>query len=137
MDAITISNKRGYFFDGYGITDADEIIIGKNEPIKIKSIDYDHNTITLVTSVNWEDKDPVNLPFKGSAPDIGVYDTEGSMEVNTPIVSSTPEPLHANSTVGGVDSTIKNTITPIIFAVFILLFVLLAAVLFYRHNKRK
>jgi hypothetical protein len=67
----------GYFFDGYGVTDGDLVQIGENSPVRITATDYDQNLITVDGTISWEDGDWVNLPYNGTAPDLGAYECEG------------------------------------------------------------
>ncbi len=63
-----------YFCDGYGLIGGDTVRIGKNPPLTIRKIDYNSGMIILSGKAKWKDGDPVNLSFKGSAPDIGPYE---------------------------------------------------------------
>ena len=66
----------GYFFDGYGITQGDEIKIGDNVLVRITDIDYDTNTLTIDQNINWNNGDPVSLDYNGNAPDIGAFESD-------------------------------------------------------------
>ncbi|HYK87915.1 MAG TPA: hypothetical protein VE398_04050, partial [Acidobacteriota bacterium] len=70
-----------YFSDGKGTVDADWIRVGASSTVKIASIDYATNTITLANSISRSAGDPVYL-YKdsngrvvlfGDAPDIGAH----------------------------------------------------------------
>lgn len=65
----------GYFFDGFGIADGDMIVVGNNKPIKIISVNYKDNLIIIATPIKWKNGDSVNLPYKGSAMDIGALES--------------------------------------------------------------
>lgn len=79
---ITIPVKDArYFSDGYGLIEGDSIHIGSNRSAKIVHVDYDANVITVNESVNWDNGDAVSYPYKGSAPDIGVFEHESFTHV--------------------------------------------------------
>ena len=69
----------GYFFDGYGVTQGDLIKVGSNSPVRITTVDYTNDRITLENSISWNNNDPVyycqdSNCFEGSAPDIGAFE---------------------------------------------------------------
>jgi hypothetical protein len=68
-------DDAGYFMDGFGIVEGDRIQIGSNAPVLIKDVDYSSNRITLASEITWNAGDGVSLPYNGSAPDIGAYET--------------------------------------------------------------
>jgi len=70
-----IVDDADYFQDGFGIITADSIQVGANSPVLITSINYVTKTITLASAITWSDGDGVNLPYSGSAPDIGANQT--------------------------------------------------------------
>lgn len=63
-----------FFTDGFGVISGDHIRVGANKPIRIKNIDYENSTITLETSILWNQGDGVSYPFMGSSPDMGAYE---------------------------------------------------------------
>jgi hypothetical protein len=63
----------GYFSDGFGIGDGDNIAIGLNR-VRIIAIDYANNKITIDRTIMWEKGDGVSFPFSGVAPDMGASD---------------------------------------------------------------
>ncbi len=66
-----------FFYDGFGIEGetGDLIAIGTTEQrARVIEVDHDNNTLRLDRDVNWQDGDPVSLPWSGDAPDIGVYE---------------------------------------------------------------
>ncbi len=77
-----VVEQAGYFYDGEGIVDADQIRIGTSTYATIASINYATNTITLVSGVARNDGDPVYLYKKsdgdivlvGTLPDVGAYE---------------------------------------------------------------
>ncbi len=64
------------FFDGYSIIgeSGDTIKIGSSAPVKISSINYDKNTITLSSPRSWSRGDNVSLNYSGKSPDIGAFE---------------------------------------------------------------
>lgn len=76
-----------YFFDGFGIADqpGDTIVIG-DTPAVVRAADIENNTLTLDREVQWADGDAVSLPYSGSAPDIGAYETGDSGRPRVEIV---------------------------------------------------
>ena len=65
----------GYFFDGYGIVEADLIQIeGQSVAATIAAVDYATNTITLAEPLSWTAGDGVSLPYHGALPDQGIYE---------------------------------------------------------------
>lgn len=70
---IVVEDAR-YFFDGYGIVDGDQIVVGKNPPVMIESIDYEANALKVSGQITWEKGTPVSLPYVGAAPDIGAFE---------------------------------------------------------------
>lgn len=75
---IRVDDAR-YFFDGYNIADGDFVQVGSNNPVEVTNIDYSTNTLTLASSISWNDNDWVSLPYEGSAPDIGAYEFGGTV----------------------------------------------------------
>ncbi len=73
---IGVEDAR-YFMDGWGIVDGDVIQLqGQTQTARITSIDYNSNTITVDTLLSWGQGDGLSLHYKGSAPDIGAYESE-------------------------------------------------------------
>jgi hypothetical protein len=64
-----------FFFDGFGITDGDLIFVGWNEPVRVTAV-LDGQRIEVDRSIHWKASDPVSLPYKGKAPDIGALEHE-------------------------------------------------------------
>jgi hypothetical protein len=77
----------GYFFDGYGVTEGDLIQIGRNSPVRVTSVDYENDVITIDRNVSWKSGDGVGLPYRGPAPDLGAYEYEGD---STPVLPLAP-----------------------------------------------
>ncbi len=74
-DTTVIPVERALFFcDGWGVDAGDMIRVGDNTPVRLVSADYDANVLTLKTPVTCAAGDPVSLPWKGNAPDIGAFE---------------------------------------------------------------
>ncbi len=66
-----------YFYDGFGIEGerGDLIVVGETQqPARVVERDGERGLLTLDRSVEWQDADPVSLPWADEAPDIGVYE---------------------------------------------------------------
>lgn len=70
---ITVEDSE-YFTDGFGVAEGDMIHVGANSPVRITSLDYDNNTVTVEMSISWNDGDGVSQSCSGSTPDIGAYE---------------------------------------------------------------
>ena len=78
--ALTV-NDAGFFQDGYGIAGVqpDWIRVGASTTVRVSSINYATNVITLATAISWNNSDPVylykdskgNLVLGGVLPNIG------------------------------------------------------------------
>lgn len=71
-------DDAGYFFDGWGIpgVSGDTIqIFGTSTKANIVRVDYVSNAITLDRAVSWTQGQGISLPYSGSAPDAGAYET--------------------------------------------------------------
>jgi hypothetical protein len=86
-----VVEDAGYFIDGWNIVEGDLIQVGSNDAVRISEIDYDRNTITLTSSISWNDGDPVDLPYNGAKPDIGAYEYQsGTSDPIPPTPDITP-----------------------------------------------
>lgn len=52
----------------------DLIKVGSNNPVRVVSVNYDTNTITVNKNISWNIGDNVSYPYSNSAPDIGAYE---------------------------------------------------------------
>lgn len=81
----------GYFHDGFGLgtqVPGDTIQVGSpavNAPVLITAINYGTKTLTLQTPITWTTGQPVSLPYKGSAPDMGALESVGVAGGDLPI----------------------------------------------------
>jgi parallel beta-helix repeat protein len=80
----------GYFFDGFGIVEGDQVVVGSNAPVRIVEVDYENNIITLEREISWHDRDGVSSPYFGSAPDIGAYEYTGAVVPTPPPTPTQP-----------------------------------------------
>ncbi len=70
-----------FFFDGFNLTNGDTVIIGTNAPVMVENVDYENNILTIDKSIAWNAGDGVGLPYYGSAPDIGAFESGGSVGI--------------------------------------------------------
>jgi hypothetical protein len=64
-----------YFTDGFGIILGDEIQLqGAAQTVRIVSVDYAANQITVDVPLSWTSGQGVGLPHEGSSPDIGAFE---------------------------------------------------------------
>jgi hypothetical protein len=68
----------GYFIDGWGITgvSGDTVqLFGTSQRARITGINYTTNTITVDQTLSWTQGQGLSLPYEGTAPDAGAYET--------------------------------------------------------------
>jgi len=94
--STVIVDEANYFTDGHGMQSGDVIVIGNNNPVRILSIVYPTKTITINTSINWNDHDNISLRYTGAAPNIGALET---YYPSAP-TQSTPFPVNGSISVG-------------------------------------
>jgi len=64
-----------YFFsDGFGIVEGDIICVGAKE-VQVMTVDYRNKQFILSKPIQWSDKAPISLTYKGIAPDIGAIES--------------------------------------------------------------
>jgi len=86
---LVVQDAR-YFTDGYGVVQGDLIQVGSNAPVRVTSVNYNTNTITVDKSISWNKGDGVSYPYSGSAPDMGAYEYGGTSPL--PIIVPPPTP---------------------------------------------
>ena len=64
-----------YFYDGYGLTQGDLIQVGANTNLRVMAVDDVSSRVTVDRSISWNNGDAVTLPFNGSAPDAGAFES--------------------------------------------------------------
>ena len=82
---ITVEDA-GYFFDGFGIVGEVGDLIqleDQTQTARILSINYGTNILTLDTSLDWTAGQGVSLPFSGTKPDMGAFEFQGSICIDT------------------------------------------------------
>ena len=67
---ITVADAY-YFTAGLGLVTGDTIQV-KGQFATVKAVNYATNTLTLGSSISWAQGDTVNIPYSGTAPDIGL-----------------------------------------------------------------
>jgi hypothetical protein len=110
--AITV-DEAGYFCDGFGLIDGDDITIGTDD-VTVTDVNYGTNVITVTPSIIWSDNDPVSLRYSGNAPDIGAYEFVSSGPDTTPpqisnVILTESNPLDTDPSFGWI--CITATIT--------------------------
>jgi hypothetical protein len=71
----TIKVEDPYFFsDGFGVVEGDIIRVGAEE-VRVTTVDYQNKQLILSKPIQWSDKAPISLTYKGSAPDIGAIES--------------------------------------------------------------
>jgi len=70
--SIPVQDSR-FFCDGFGITAGDAVVVGANRPAIILRV-TDNRCLEVDSSLTWDRSDPVSLPYRGSAPDIGALE---------------------------------------------------------------
>ncbi len=92
-----------FFFDGFGLMDGDNISIGNNAPVKVLKVDYESNTITIDKSISWGSGDGVSLPYNGSAPDIGAFESGSTLATNEFDTNSIAIQIYPNPAVNEIN----------------------------------
>jgi hypothetical protein len=67
----------GYFYDGWGIPGEMGDLVqlqGSTNRVRITSVDYAANTITLGGSISWTNGQGLSLAYEGASPDIGAFE---------------------------------------------------------------
>jgi len=73
---LLVVADAGFFCDGYGIVDGDLIQLeGQTTVARVISADYGANQLTLDRGLTWTAGLGVSLAYRGTAPDIGAYET--------------------------------------------------------------
>ena len=106
--STTLTVDDAYFFsDGFGIIEGDLIRIGTADTVRILSINYSANTLTISEPRSWHTGDGVTLDYNGLAPDIGAIELAGTpQDITTP---STPALLNPpdNATDVAITATLE------------------------------
>ena len=71
----TIKVGDPYFFsDGFGVVEGDIIRVGAIE-VQVTTVDYENKQLILSKPIQWSNRAPVSLTYKGNAPDIGAIES--------------------------------------------------------------
>ena len=54
--------------------EGDTIHIGTSIPVRIMSVDYKNNTITINKTLSWKSNQGIYLPYSGLNPDLGAHE---------------------------------------------------------------
>ncbi|MGE4565031.1 MAG: hypothetical protein AB7F32_09175 [Victivallaceae bacterium] len=100
---LAVTDAR-YFYDGFGIPGeaGDLIRIGAAEARVVKC-DLEKNLLTLDRDLKWGKDEAVNLPFAGSAPDLGAY--ESGLADSGPVI---PRDLQREDDLERAENTVIN-----------------------------
>ena len=74
----------GYFFDGFGVTTGDLIVIGSSSPVRVTRVDFANNVLDVARSISWAKNESVSRPYSGKAPDIGAMEFSDSSGPDSP-----------------------------------------------------
>lgn len=74
QDSVLKVEDPYFFSDGFDIVEGDMIRVGTEEA-QVISVDYDTRHLLLSKKIQWKDKAPVSLIYKGIAPDIGAVES--------------------------------------------------------------
>lgn len=71
---VPVEDAR-YFHDGFGMEQlaADPVRVG-DQVARVTDVSWEKGELTLDRAVDWDQGDPVGLPWSGSSPDMGVYE---------------------------------------------------------------
>lgn len=65
-----------FFMDGWGIVQGDQVQLqGSQQRVRITNINYDTKTLTVDTGIAWTQGQGIAMPYAGSAPDMGAFES--------------------------------------------------------------
>jgi len=74
-----------YFMDGWGIVQGDQVQLqGSQQRVRITSVDYNAKTLTVDTNISWTQGQGIAMPYSGTAPDIGAFESGSGTVKPTP-----------------------------------------------------
>jgi hypothetical protein len=82
-----VVTDASYFMDGFGIPGevGDMVQLqGQSQAARVVRVDYATNTLTLDRSLSWAAGVGVGLPYGGTAPDLGMYESGGGVIITPP-----------------------------------------------------
>jgi hypothetical protein len=100
----------GFFVGSLGVYDptgaeiGDLIKVASNPAVKITSINYDTNTITIDSPISWNNGDPITLAYQDSTPDIGAYEYTIDYSYNIAIL----QPVIVSSGIVRLSASVDN-----------------------------
>lgn len=78
--SLVVADAR-FFTARFGVMGGDTLRIGSAAPVAITAVNYSTNTLTLAAARTWSSGAPVSLDYKGSAPDMGAWESEGTLQI--------------------------------------------------------
>ncbi|MFZ5424938.1 MAG: sugar-binding protein [Patescibacteria group bacterium] len=87
---ISVKDAR-YFTDGYTLQAGDLIRIG-DDTVRVTSVNYNNNDLTVDKSITWTNNEPVNYDYAGNKPDIGAIES-GYTSTTPPPPDPDPDPV--------------------------------------------
>ncbi len=100
----------GFFVGGWEVTEltgrqlADTISVAGGPAVRISSIDYDTNIITVVSSISWNSGDAVVLSSQAQVPSIGAYEYQPDYSFDIKLV----QPVSIASGLVALSATTSN-----------------------------
>jgi hypothetical protein len=70
---VPVDDSR-FFSDGFGIVPGDLVQVGANPSVEVTAVDHAARRLTLAAPISFAAGDPVNLPYSGTAPDMGAFE---------------------------------------------------------------
>jgi len=101
---VPVEDAR-YFHDGFGMEQlsGDPVRVG-DHVARAADVSWKNDELTLTEAVDWEEGDPVGLPWSGAAPDMGVYEGGeqfAQVEIEAPMKVQVGETVSFESTIHG------------------------------------
>ncbi len=118
---ITVADA-GFFHDGFGIGVGDVIRVGSNT-VTITSVNYSANVLTVTPAISWTNGQGVSLPYNGTAPDMGAFESASTPtgptnlgfiaqpQSTTPGTTLTPIVVEVRTATGARDTTSTALVT--------------------------
>jgi len=78
-----------YFTCGVGLIPGDPIIVGDNDIVRVVAVDYRYGILTVNRAISFPAGAAVNLPFNGTAPDIGAFKFTETPEILVDTITAT------------------------------------------------
>jgi hypothetical protein len=68
-----------FFCNGFGLVEPDVLSVGGARAV-VEDVDYERGRITLDREIAWDADAAVSLAFEGGGPDIGAFESAGSVD---------------------------------------------------------